>query len=287
MLPYFRPHQVGIMTLSVDKIVLDFHISDSRAWSRITKRIVDMNLREAAKAENWREGKCGRFSDNYRLRIGEEKRFWLGVGLNGSKTDWHRWRLEFNPNKVATEPAFQEILQLLIACDRPMLRHVARFDLAIDIPVLRKDVFLVKDRRAYREYRHGEEWTQYLGAKASQIGRVKLYNKSAESELLYPLTRLELTLDPKTPYEDIGFPTVYSIEKDRLPKEVRLTQTDRFLVNALLQGTGSITDLGRKTRAKIEKMLTYCTKQIVITPEDYNAVLAIVNSFLDGSFIQN
>lgn len=286
MLPYFHPHQVGAMTLSIDKIVLDFHISDSRACSRITKQIFDMKLREVEKVETWKESKCGRFSDNYRLRISEEKHFWLGAGLNGSSTDWKRWRMEFNPNKVANEPALQEVLRLLLASDRPMLRRVARFDLAIDLPVPRKDVFLVKDRRLYIARRHGEEFTEYLGAKSSQVGRVKLYNKAAESELSSPLTRLELTLDPKMPFEDIGFPKVHVIEKTMLPKTVRVTDTERFIINAVLQGCGSITDLGRKTRAKIEQLLEHCTKRVSITPEDYEEVRAIVNGFLDGSLFE-
>ena len=64
----------------------------------------------------------------------------------------------------------------------------------------RENCFLVKDRRMYIERRHGAEFTQYLGAKSSRVGRVKLYNKQAESNLDYPLTRLELTLDPQMPY---------------------------------------------------------------------------------------
>lgn len=87
-----------------------------------------------------------------------------------------------------------------------MSRKTRRYDLAADIPVLRQDAFLVKDSRAYLERRHGREFTQYLGAKSSTVGRVKLYDKAAEAGLNYPLTRLEMTLDPATPYERVNFP---------------------------------------------------------------------------------
>ena len=124
-----------------------------------------------------------------------------------------RYRLEFNPNKVSDNEVFKIIHKLLIKYCRKSLNHIARFDLAIDIPVDRSRCFLVKDRRLYIERKHGVEYTQYLGSKSASVGRVKLYNKTAEAKLDYPLTRLELTLDPETPYEKINFPTTEYFKK--------------------------------------------------------------------------
>ena len=128
--------------------------------------------------------------------------------------------------------------------------------MAIDIPVDRSRCFLVKDRRLYIERRHGVEYTQYLGSKSASVGRVKLYNKTAEAKLDYPLTRLELTLDPRIPYEKINFPTMYYLKSTcTVTNNIKMTDTERFILNALLQGYGTLNELGRKTRAKMEILM--------------------------------
>ena len=166
-------------------------------------------ITHAVEVTHWNNFRPGSFREQFSIRFQDGNSFWIGAVLNGRKPEWGRVRLEFNANKVAEHEVFQLLLSYLVGNTRPMHRTVKRFDLAIDIPVLRQDVFLVKDNRAYIERRHGQEWTQYLGAKSSTVGRVKLYNKQVESNLGHPLTRLELTLDPATPYEKIKFPEVY------------------------------------------------------------------------------
>ena len=163
---------------------------------------------------------------------------------------------------------------------REVLRHVNRFDLAIDLPVDRQRCFLIKDARMYIERRHGREFTQYLGAKSSCVGRVKLYNKQIESGLDYPLTRLELTLNPNEPYEEVRFPTVYIINTVASGDDVRVTETDRFILGALLQGYGSLNDLGRKTRAKMQKLMADYVEQVEIAAEDYAAIRDQLNTYL-------
>lgn len=165
-----------------------------------------------------------------------------------------------------------------------MRRTIRRFDLAVDIPVVRSDVFLVKDNRAYLERRHGQEWTQYLGAKSSTVGRTKLYNKSVESRLDYPLTRLELTLNPETPYGDVKFPTVYWIQtmETTIDELISVTDTERFILGAILQGYGAVTDLGRKTRAKITRLLADYVKEVKISPEEYDGILHQLRGYITG-----
>ncbi len=120
-----------------------------------------------------------------------------------------------------------------------MHRKIRRYDLTVDIPVLRQDAFGVKDSRAYIERRHGQEWTQYLGATSSRVGRVKLYNKAVEAELNYPLTRLEMTLDPSTAYDQANFPTVYYLDDLQMCfSGYKATETERFIMNALFWGAG-------------------------------------------------
>lgn len=127
---------------------------------------------------------------------------------------------------------------------------IRRFDLAVDNPIERMSVFLEKDARAYFERRHGRELTQYLGPRSAH-GRVKLYNKQLEAKLDWPLTRLEITPDPAIPYKKIKFPTVYYLDNLQVQiEEMKVTDTERFILNAILQGYGSTKQLGRKTREK-------------------------------------
>lgn len=207
----------------------------------------------------------------------------MGHGLVCSGVMMDRYRLEFNPNKVGGNPIFKEIHGLLLSSSRKSLNRISRFDLAIDIPADRARCFLVKDRRLYIERKHGVEYTQYLGSKSSAVGRVKLYNKTAEAKLDYPLTRLELTLDPGVPYEDVNFPLAYCINTKRVEEVgMKVTDTERFIINALLQGCGTLNDLGRKTRVKIETLMQDYVDRILITPEAYYKVLEKLSVYLEG-----
>jgi len=112
------------------------------------------------------------------------------------------------------------------------------------------------------------------------VGRVKLYNKTLEAGLNYPLTRLELTLNPHEPYEDVRFPTVYTINTTEIGDEMKVTDTERFILGALLQGYGSLNDLGRKTRIKMQMLMKDCVTQVEIAAEDYAAIKDQLNAYL-------
>ena len=150
----------------------------------------------------------------------------------------------------------------------------------VDIPIDRMSVFLVKDARAYFERRHGRELTQYLGPRSAH-GRVKLYNKQLESKLSYPLTRLEMTLDPAVEYKKINFPTVYYLDNLQMQMdELKATDTERFILNAVLQGYGATNQLGRKTRAKIETLMERYVKYVEISAQEYNKILYELHRYI-------
>lgn len=226
----------------------------------------------AVSVTHWNSFRIGAFREQFTIAHQDGTSFWLGAALNGKATEWGRVRLDFNPNKVAQHSAFQTLLLFLVRNTRPMHRIVKRFDLAVDIPADRFDCFLVKDNRAYSERRHGREWTQYLGAKSSTVGRVKLYNKTVEARLNYPLTRLELTLDPAVGYDEMAFPTVYAAFTAQISTdEFEATDTERFILGALLNGYGSLNMLGRKTRAKMEHLLELYVQRVEISKSEYAA----------------
>lgn len=176
------------------------------------------------------------------------------------------------------------VLGQCVSNTRPLHRQTRRLDLAVDIPTARQDAFLVKDSRAYLERRHGQEWTQYLGAKSSAVGRVKLYNKAVEAGLNYPLTRLEIMLDPATPYERVNFPIVYYLDNLQMGvSSYKATETERFIMNALFQGCGTLDQLGRRTREKIKVLMADHVKKVEISREDYEQVLKQVKTYASGN----
>ena len=268
MLFYHNPIYCNHLVLTVDNVILDTSISNPERRDLLENIISNIANGERISVISWQGHKPGTFRNQTVFRVDDERSFWLGNGLLGNGTLIDRYRLDFNPNKIGEDPNFKIIREFLVRNSRDGLCKIPRFDLAIDIPVDRSKCFLVKDRRLYIERRHGAEFTQYLGAKSSSVGRVKLYNKAAEANLDYPLTRLELTLDPSMAYENINFPTVYCIDPEKLvSNEIRVTDTEKFILNAILQGFGSITDLCRKTRAKIDLLLKNYVEPILISKE--------------------
>lgn len=239
----------------------------------------------AVDVTHWNSFKMGSFKEQFTIKFQDNNSFWIGVVLNGRKPEWGRVRMDFNPNKVAEHEVFQLLLRYLINNTRPMQRTIKRYDLAVDIPVLRQDAFLVKDSRAYIERRHGREWTQYLGAKSSTVGRVKLYCKQSEAHLNYPLTRLELTLDPSIPCSSVTFPEVYYLDDLQLCfTGQKVTETEQFIINALLQGCGTVDQLGRRTQTKIRELIKNYVRRVEINEQDYNRILSQVNGFKTGIF---
>ena len=269
------------LTISIDNVILDVSINKPERLDLLNQMLVSVAASGKGSVQTWTSFKPGTFRRQTLIRIDEDRSFWIGQGLNGNGTLEDRVRIDFNPNKVADDSNFRIIREFLVRNSRANLCKIPRFDLAIDIPVAREKCFLVKDRRLYIERRHGEEYTQYLGSKSSTVGRVKLYNKSLEANLDDPLTRLELTLSPNMAFEDINFPTVYCLgEGDVESHAVRITDTDRFIINSVLQGYGTLTDLGRKTRTKIEGILKENLRTVYINRESYEAVLVQLQQYL-------
>lgn len=272
------------LTLSVDNVVLDLYISNPQARDNLMALMGVLPVKKAVNVVHWCSYRPGTFREQFSIQMQDNTSFWLGAVLNGKAPEWGRCRLDFNPNKVANHSAFQKILRFLIENTRPIHRTIKRFDLAVDIPEDRFDCFLIKDSRAYSERRHGQEWTQYLGAKSSTVGRVKLYNKQVESKLSYPLTRLEITPDPALPYNSIQWPKVYVLNTPQLClDEMNVNATERFILNALLQGCGSLNDLGRRTKDKMETLMELYVRRIEIKPQDYSAILNQLNEYVKGT----
>lgn len=270
------------LTISVDMITADYYIGNVSTRSDFELFLRSLPFKYNVDTEFWECHKIGRYRGNYTVKLSDRNSFYIGVALNGLKTEWGKCRIEFNPNKVASHQILLYILGWLNSHTRPMHRSIRRFDLAIDVPISRLDVRLLKDRRIYSERKYGEEWTEYLGAKSSSVGRCKLYNKTIESKLNYPLTRLELTLNPEISYDNQPWPSVYYISNQQvqLHELVRLNDTQRFILNALLSGFGNLTDLGRKQRDTIKPYMDNCVKWITVSTSDYTTILRQLDLYL-------
>lgn len=272
MINYFRKIQSGSLTCSIDNVVLDYSISSQTYRDEFVKLLEKLPLKYHCETVHWTSFKMGAFRFQFRIIFSDNTSFWIGMGLNQSKTNYNRVRLDFNPNKIANHMLFREILAFLNIHSKRMHTCIPRYDLAIDIPIERENVFLMKDNRAYSERRHGKEWTSYLG-KSSNVGRVKLYNKQVESKLFYPLTRLELTLNYQQSFLELNFPKVYYINTSQMHiDELSMTNTDRFILQALLTGHGGLPELGRKTRKKMEQILTYYTRTVQLDRKVFDEI---------------
>lgn len=282
MLEYFNPIQTAEgFTLSVDKVAVDYMMNGPTALEALGRLLDKLPILYAVNSRSWESFKIGSFRQNYTVTFQNGNSFWLGVALNSTKTEWNRVRLEVNPNKCAIHASFLAVLAFLNGNTRPMHTTIKRFDLAVDVPLERENAKLVKDGRVYSERRHGKEWTEYLGAQASHIGRVKLYNKQTEADLPRPLTRLEVTLDPATPFEKIPWPQAYYIQRQQVDMaEVNITDTERYILSALLAGFGSTKDLCRKTREKMDNLMAHYVQPIQISKHDYEHLLSSLRLFL-------
>ena len=282
LLEYYKPIQnTDGFTLSVDKMAVDYMMAGPDALAALGRLLESLPIRFAVDTRHWTCLKIGSFRENYTVIFQNKNSFWLGVALNSTKTEWKRLRLEFNPNKCAAHASFLAVLAFLNGNSRPIHTAIKRFDFAVDIAVERENVRLIKDGRVYSMREHGKARTEYLGAQASHIGRVKLYNKQAEARLSHPLTRLEVTLDPSTPYEKLPWPKAYYIQCQQVGvDEINITDTERYILTALLAGHGSTKDLCRKTREKMDSLLTQYVRYISIAKTDYDLVQAHLRAFL-------
>lgn len=282
MFDYCQPiHTSEGFILSIDKAVIDYRLRNIDAVTALGQLLDMLPVRFAVTTKHWENFRIGSFRENYTITFQNGDSFWLGAVLNGARVEYNRMRLEFNPNKCVSHDSFLSVLCFLNQNSRPMHTVIKRFDLAVDIAVDRENARLIKDGRVYLARKHGKEWTEYLGAQASHIGRVKLYNKQAEAKLPMPLTRLEVTLDPAIPFDKLPWPHAYYVQSQQISMaKTAITDTERYILSALLAGHGSTKDLCRKTREKMNLLLNQYVRYITISKSDYDLVQTHLRAFL-------
>lgn len=163
----------------------------------------------------------------------------VGIGFNGCKNeDLTIGFLEVNPNKCFDSlQCMYDMQHIFDACWN---FELLRWDLAIDVPLPREALSLVKDGRKYMlDMYSSSNKTEYLGVRNSS-GYTKLYNKALEQDHDAddePLTRLEMTCAGNMTADQIlnKLPYVFVasdkfVESDNLKA---LSSSQRVLVRAL------------------------------------------------------
>ena len=177
-------------------------------------------------------------------------------------TGYHPCFIEFNPNK-AYMPAVAYIFDFLsenvnyyVDLKKSTFFELVRWDLAIDIPIQRGYVKLLKSgKRKYTRVEEAGALTEYLGKRGSN-GFVKVYDKTKESDLYYDLTRVEITNDSYV----LSLPDVYLVQyQTSLDFDFDLNSTDKVLVELIRRQEDCedywLRQLGRNKREKLKRYI--------------------------------
>ena len=212
---------------------------------------------------------------NYTLQTETGESWYMGVGKYGKANSefWEDVKLEFNPAKVGASRWFGSLYDKLISEAKYV--DFKRFDVAVDIPLARSKLRLLKDQRRYSllEY-SAENKTEYLGVRSSH-GQVKLYNKALEQKTEGNWTRLEITLDyDLATWDEFRrlWPKCQVLGSGAPPG--KLKDTDLVLYLACSERPEYLKMLGRDKRKKIEQLLATTAQYIEPCEESYKSILA-------------
>ena len=263
---------------SLDKLILEFEMRGENA-----QRLMDAYSFNPH-VESWCSNKLSVCRYNYRFKLKDGNSFYVGFSPNWKKVNHYTacGRIEFNPSKVCLDSEFMFLYgQLLTFVPRYCLRPV-RFDLAVDLPVARDKVYLLKDKRLYEEYSYSIiNRTQYLGVRNNH-GRVKVYNKALEQKLDIDLTRIEITIDyDKSTYGEVEkiLPSLYIL--DSFQFSVDISGTDKVILIAIMNDMTLLNELGRTKKEKIKSYLREIEYNLILEYEKYNNVLQQIKKIIE------
>ena len=197
----------------------------------------------------------------------------LGIGQIGgnSKINMHKGFLEFNPNKLVRHKQFHVLLQKIAEyVDRA---ECVRFDFAVDVPMKRTDLMVVKDHRMYT-YIRSNGITETLGRRL-EPKFCRVYDKAAEQHISADLTRKEITCDGAWTIEGMAdaWPKVHSWrindEKFNKASAREYTAITALAISevGVLGGNVDmlISRLGRRSKAKV---MSYLDSPYMEFPEE-------------------
>lgn len=204
----------------------------------------------------------------------------LGFCFNGyDSDDKYRGFVEFNPNKCYQNALCREDIKRLR--DFCLYWDIVRWDLAVDIPISRENVSMAKDERRYEVIMNSKsDKTESLGQRNKE-GRVKLYNKTKESNLDYDLTRLEITLgnieDIDEKYYRTKEPEVFVFDSQKELDFSSLSQTQKVLVECITDSDNPLYYFSKLDKNMKTKLRPYVLRGDYQIKTDFKCVVKIMN----------
>ena len=108
---------------------------------------------------------------------------------------------------------------------------------------------------------------------------MKLYNKQRESNLNYPLTRVELTCAPDSDM-DKYMPTVkYFDDLQMVFNDLKISGSDRLILRRVLEHPDELGELPQVKKKKINEILEHYTKTVEVNKGIYALILLNLNKF--------
>lgn len=201
----------------------------------------------------------------------------FGLGQGDKKDDLRVGFLEYNPNKVNSVEFKRWYYELRGFLDT---FELVRWDCACDFlcqrPLCRLDM---NNLRSYELRYENGTYTEYTGVR-NKPGRVKLYDKRAESGLDYDLTRVEYTFDNAPVWDSAPKVLLSPVQMELGLYDTELNSTMRALVSVLLtldapMRCRALKDVSFRTRKKIEPYLGETTLKL-----DVACMTALLNQLL-------
>ena len=222
------------------------------------------------------------YLNNFKFELclgSEQSSFWLGTHFQGFDKTLDSWKLELNPNKCMPCDFVSSLFSLLNTYSKNI--SIGEYDIAVDIPLCRDSLFLVKDKRKYQCILNSSvDKTEYLGSRHSH-GFCKLYNKQLESCLKSPLTRFEVTCTSLLLSDILSvFPLIYAQREQLLFIDSKLNDTDKFILKTLIFDPVRISELGRNKRKKMSEALQCAFKPVSF---DSSCLSSLLSSLSDLS----
>lgn len=184
--------------------------------------------------------------------------FVVMYGFNGIKEKDGDLIIEFNPNKLSRNPWFIDIWTELK--QNAYSIEIIRYDLAIDLPLDRQYVSMPKQGNSRYSTVKTDSLTESLGVH-NNSGFIKVYDKSKESKLSYPCTRIEITLGRDDLASDF-IPNIYVKDYQIAFKEDNdLSQNDKVFLRLLEDINNPDFYLNQLTYRKREKLNKYMSRK--------------------------
>lgn len=192
-------------------------------------------------------------------------------------------RLKFNPNKHASKPIFQDVMNIVnkYCCDF----RLNLYDYAIDIPVTPDDVQVFGSNKEKGLYKG----TRYYGQR-NKNGFCRIYDKQKEQDLDTPLTRVEHVFSLTKATKNISFEKIYvkdNVVSDADSKKVSKTDAVILELCALASANGLdyesiINKLDKRKKWFIKSQISQCEyKLLEFNQEVHDRLLEMVREYFN------